>query len=158
MRIPRPAAEKLGVDRQDPDLDGLLLGLIRRATGGCHEHAARLDPMYGIGKGRGFNAPEGCQHGTHTNGTAYTRGTYSRVHTQTQTNAQRGPTKYGAGSRRGAALLIRGGRLAPTPSELQLCRDLPRRSYVHRHGEALGLQREPRRRRPAHFVLVLPLG
>ena len=26
-------------------------------------------------------APEGCQHGTHTNGTAYTRGTYSRVHT-----------------------------------------------------------------------------
>jgi hypothetical protein len=52
-------------------------------------------------------------------------------HTQTQTNAQRGPTKYGAGSRRGAALLIRGGRLAPTPSELHLCRDLPRRSYVH---------------------------
>ena len=81
-------------------------------------------------------APEGCQHGTHTNGTAYTRGTYSRVHTQTQTNAQRGPTKYGAGSRRGAALLIRGGRLAPTPSELHLCRDLPRRSYVHRHREA----------------------
>ena len=40
-------------------------------------------------------APEGCQHGTHTNGTAYTRGTYSRAHTQTQTNAQRGPTKYG---------------------------------------------------------------
>ena len=39
-------------------------------------------------------------------------------------------------SRRGAALLIRGGRLAPTPSELQLCRDLPRRSYVHRHREA----------------------
>ena len=43
MRIPRPAAEKLGVDRQDPDLDGLLLGLIRRATGGCHEHAARAN-------------------------------------------------------------------------------------------------------------------
>ena len=56
MRIPRPAAEKLGVDRQDPDLDGLLLGLIRRATGGCHEHAARLDPMYGIGEGRGLIA------------------------------------------------------------------------------------------------------
>ena len=54
MGIPRPAAEKLGVDRQDPDLDGLLLGLIRRATGGCHEHAARLDPMYGIGQGRGL--------------------------------------------------------------------------------------------------------
>ena len=49
MRIPRPAAEKLGVDRQDPDLDGLLLGLIRRATGGCHEHAARLGHMYVIG-------------------------------------------------------------------------------------------------------------
>ena len=37
---------------------------------------------------------------------------YTHTHTQTQTNAQRGPTKYGAGSRRGAALLIRGGRLA----------------------------------------------
>ena len=55
MRIPRPAAEKLGVDRQDPDLDGLLLGLIRRATGGCHEDAARLaHPQVG-GKGRGLN-------------------------------------------------------------------------------------------------------
>ena len=31
-------------------------------------------------------APEGCPHGTHTSGTAYTRGTYSRAHTQTQTN------------------------------------------------------------------------
>ena len=47
MGIPRPAAEKLGVDRQDPDLDGLLLGLIRRATGGCHEHAARTSPPQG---------------------------------------------------------------------------------------------------------------
>ena len=56
MRIPRPAAEKLGVDRQDPDLDGLLLGLIRRATGGCHEHAARLaHPQVG-GEGRGLIA------------------------------------------------------------------------------------------------------
>eukprot|EP00964_Phaeocystis_antarctica_P112155 scaffold76363_cov65-Phaeocystis_antarctica.AAC.1 len=43
MRIPRPAAEKLGAVRQDPDLDGLLFGLISRATGGCHEHAARAD-------------------------------------------------------------------------------------------------------------------
>ena len=43
MRIPRPAAEKLGVGRQDPDPDGLLLGLIRRATSGCHEHAARAN-------------------------------------------------------------------------------------------------------------------
>ena len=34
-------------------------------------------------------APEGCQHGTHTNGTAYTRGTYSRVHTQTHTNTNK---------------------------------------------------------------------
>ena len=47
MRIPRPAAEKLGVDRQDPDLDGLLLGLIRQATGGCHEHAARASRPQG---------------------------------------------------------------------------------------------------------------
>ena len=28
-----------------------------------------------------FNAPEGCPHGTHTNRTAYTRGTHSREHT-----------------------------------------------------------------------------
>jgi hypothetical protein len=31
-----------------------------------------------------LNAPEGCPQGTHTSGTAYTRGTYSRVHTQTR--------------------------------------------------------------------------
>jgi len=34
-------------------------------------------------------APEGCRHGTHTNGTAYIRGTYSRVHTQTPTNTNK---------------------------------------------------------------------
>ena len=51
MRIPRPAAEKLGVDRQDPDLDGLLFGLIRRATGGCHEYAARASHPQVTGKG-----------------------------------------------------------------------------------------------------------
>jgi hypothetical protein len=34
-------------------------------------------------------APEGCRHGTHTNGTAYIRGTYSRVHTQTHTNTNK---------------------------------------------------------------------
>ena len=33
-----------------------------------------------------LSAPEGCPHGTHTSGTAYTRGTYSRVHTQTPTH------------------------------------------------------------------------
>ena len=33
-----------------------------------------------------IHAPEVCQHGTHTNGTAYTRGTYSRVHTHTNTH------------------------------------------------------------------------
>jgi len=40
-------------------------------------------------------------------------------------------------------------RRAPRPhphSKLHLCRDLPRRSYVHRHRQALCLQREPRRR------------
>ena len=32
-------------------------------------------------------APEGCQHGTHINGTAYTRGTYSRLlYTHKHTN------------------------------------------------------------------------
>ena len=50
----------------------------------------------------------GCQHGRHTDGTACTRATYSRVHKHTQnthtqsqtsqTRTQRGPTKYRAGS------------------------------------------------------------
>ena len=31
-----------------------------------------------------INAPEGCQHGTHTNETAYPPGTYAGVHTNTQ--------------------------------------------------------------------------
>jgi len=60
---------------------------------------------------------------------------YTHKHTRTQTNTQRGPTKYGADSRRGGALLIRGGRLAPTPSKLHLCRDQPSptpKLYVHR--------------------------
>jgi len=63
------------------------------------------------------------------------------IHTQTHTNTNthttwpdNRPTKYGADSRRGGALLIREGRLAPTPSnKLHLCRDLPRRSYMNRH-------------------------
>ena len=48
-----------------------------------------------------YNAPDGVgadTANTQTNGTAYIRGTDSRVHTQTQTNTQRGPTKYGADS------------------------------------------------------------
>ena len=36
-----------------------------------------------------INAPEGAGHGTHTNGTACIRGTYSRVHTQTHTNTHK---------------------------------------------------------------------
>ena len=97
-----------------------------------------------------FDAPEGCR-----------RGTYSSVHTQTQTNTQRGPTqtnkqtnkppqrKYGAGSRRGGALLIRGAT-APRPhpqraaslishaeGKLSVCTATERRW--------LCLQREPRR-------------
>ena len=43
MRTSRPAAEKLGAVRQDPDLDDLLFRLISRATGGRQEHAARAD-------------------------------------------------------------------------------------------------------------------
>ena len=43
MRTSRPAAEKLGAARQDPDLDDLLFRLISRATGGRQEHAARAD-------------------------------------------------------------------------------------------------------------------
>ena len=54
MRTSRPVAEKLGAIRQDPDLDGLLFGLISRATGGCHEHAARLDHIHVVGAGRGL--------------------------------------------------------------------------------------------------------
>ena len=55
MRIPRPAAEKLGAGRQDPYLDGLLFGLMSRATGGCHdhEHAARADHPQVSGGPRG---------------------------------------------------------------------------------------------------------
>ena len=33
------------------------------------------------------NAPEGCQHGTHTNGTAYPLGSYASVHTQAHSAA-----------------------------------------------------------------------
>ena len=36
-----------------------------------------------------INAPEGCPHSTHTNRTAYTRGTHSREHTQTHTNTNK---------------------------------------------------------------------
>ena len=36
-------------------------------------------------------APEGCPHGTQTAGTAYTRGTYSRVHIHVFTTAPRQP-------------------------------------------------------------------
>eukprot|EP00964_Phaeocystis_antarctica_P059202 scaffold35157_cov61-Phaeocystis_antarctica.AAC.1 len=54
MRTSRRVAEKLGAIRQDPDLDGLLFGLISRATGGCHEHAARLDHIHVVGAGRGL--------------------------------------------------------------------------------------------------------
>jgi hypothetical protein len=42
-----------------------------------------------------INAPEGCRHGTHTNGTAYIRGTYSRVHKQTHTNLERRVRRVG---------------------------------------------------------------
>ena len=54
MRTSRPVAEKLGAIRQDPDLDGLLFGLISRATGGCREHVARLDHIHVVGAGRGL--------------------------------------------------------------------------------------------------------
>ena len=40
-----------------------------------------------------ISAPEGCRHGTHKNGTAYIRGTYSRVHTQTHTNTHKPGTE-----------------------------------------------------------------
>ena len=38
-----------------------------------------------------LNAPEGCPHGTHTSGTAYTRGTYllERTHTIPPTNTNK---------------------------------------------------------------------
>ena len=61
--------------------------------------AAELWPMWVVGELRCLlvalyilNAPEGCPgaHTAHThNGTAYTRGTYSRVHTQTPTNTNK---------------------------------------------------------------------
>ena len=70
MRIPRPAAEKLGVDRQDPDLDGLLLGLIRRATGGKVTSTRRAPvALRATGAGRGLEGlaeptKELCLHNT----------------------------------------------------------------------------------------------
>jgi hypothetical protein len=64
-----------------------------------------------------INAPEGCRHGTHTQmgRPTYEAPTREYTHKHTQTHkhtTERGPTKYGADSRRGGALLIRGGRLA----------------------------------------------
>ena len=61
-------------------------------------------------EGRGAKLPTRHKHGTHTNGTAtsYTLDTFSREYThkqtQTKTSTKRDQTKYGAGSRRGAAL------------------------------------------------------
>jgi hypothetical protein len=111
-----------------------------------------------------INAPEGCRHGTHTNETAYIRGTYSRVHTHTNTNTNKHttwPDKVRCGltpwrrpphQRRvprphpqQAASLSR----SPTP---KLCAPPPT-GAVRVPAQR---DREPRRRRPAHFVLVLP--
>ena len=47
------------------------------AAPGSLWHAVQTRQVY-------INAPEGCPHGTHTNRTAYTRGTHSREHTQTR--------------------------------------------------------------------------
>ncbi len=41
------------------------------------------------------NAPEGCRHGTHTDGTAYPLGTYARVYTDRHT-AQSDKSTMGA--------------------------------------------------------------
>ena len=54
MRTSRPAAEKLGAVRQDPDLDDLLVRLISRATGGRQEHAARAGRPWTTGEGPGL--------------------------------------------------------------------------------------------------------
>ena len=113
--------------------------------------------------------------------TAYPRGTslaalrnreYTHKHTAVNTNrstnthtghsaARKSTVACGLTSRRGGASLIRGGRLAPTPSELHICRDLP-------HAEAMCSSTATERRcassashvdvdqrRSAHFVLVL---
>jgi hypothetical protein len=81
-------------------------------------HSSRATPIYILTRRRGADTAH-TQMGRPTY-EAPTRD-YTHKHTQTQTNTQRGPTKYGADSRRGGALLIRGGRLAPTPSKLRIC-------------------------------------
>jgi hypothetical protein len=81
-------------------------------------HSSRATPIYILTRRRGADTAH-TQMGRPTY-EAPTR-EYTHKHTQTQTNTQLGPTKYGADSRRGGALLIRGGSLATTPSKLRIC-------------------------------------
>eukprot|EP00964_Phaeocystis_antarctica_P104680 scaffold69795_cov58-Phaeocystis_antarctica.AAC.1 len=54
MKSSRPVDARLWAAREDPGLQSELAGEYTRPTGGCHEHAARFDPVYRIGKGPGY--------------------------------------------------------------------------------------------------------
>ena len=73
-------------EHRQNDASPLLAGGSRQSTRGRTFKSFRVE----------VDAPEGCQHGTHTNGTAYTRGTYSSVdirHKHTQTRSAAPPAR-----------------------------------------------------------------
>ena len=49
MKTSRPVDARLLADGEDPGLQSELGGEYTRLYGGCHEHAARFDPVYWIG-------------------------------------------------------------------------------------------------------------
>eukprot|EP00964_Phaeocystis_antarctica_P074521 scaffold45832_cov54-Phaeocystis_antarctica.AAC.2 len=56
MKTSRPVDARLLADGEDSDLQSVLGGDYTRLYGGCHEHAARFDPVYRIGEGPGLRA------------------------------------------------------------------------------------------------------
>eukprot|EP00964_Phaeocystis_antarctica_P109379 scaffold73853_cov50-Phaeocystis_antarctica.AAC.8 len=55
MKTSRPVDARLLADGEDSGLQSELGGEHTRLYGGCHEHAARFDPVYWIGEGPGLN-------------------------------------------------------------------------------------------------------
>ena len=54
MKTSRPVDARLLADGEDPGLQSELGDEYTRLYGGCHEHAARDDPVYRIGEGPGL--------------------------------------------------------------------------------------------------------
>ena len=104
-----------------------------------------------------INAPEVPTRHTHKWDGLNTRHLLESTHTQTHTHTNKHTSRPDdhADSRRGGALLTRGGRLAPTPSKeaASLSRSPTPKLCAPpvRHRKALCLQREPHRRRPAQL-------